>query len=73
MGFRLQHHFDGHWTLGGTVIDIPDLPDDEAAQSLDSFLVERGADYDEVYVDSPDAQESARARFSRTFQVGDST
>ena len=54
------------------MIVIPDLPDDEAAQSLDNFLSERGAGYDEVYVDSAEAQESARVRFSRIFQVGDS-
>jgi hypothetical protein len=73
MGFRLQHHFGGQWTLGGTVIVIPDLPDDEAVRSLDNFLSERGAGYNDVYVDSPEAQESARVRFSRTFRVGDPT
>jgi hypothetical protein len=55
------------------VIVIPDLPDDEAVRSLDNFLSERGAGYNDVYVDSPEAQESARVRFSRTFRVGDPT
>ena len=72
MGFRLHQHLDGEWTLGEQVIVIPDITDDEAAESLSDALKERGADYTEVYVDSPHDERSARLRFGRTFQVGSS-